>query len=111
MDIEEFYDADPRRRASAEIELGREWTDRQGNRFEVSWVEDTGEVYVMAEPIEAVEMDVVGDTRVDDLPTALVTVEILGTVPDRATLDATFAGWEDEMARPGSIDWVRSRLG
>jgi hypothetical protein len=25
MDIDEFYEADPRRRASAELELGTEW--------------------------------------------------------------------------------------
>jgi hypothetical protein len=27
MDIEQFYDADPRRRASDEIQFGREWTE------------------------------------------------------------------------------------
>ena len=27
MDIEEFYDADPRRRASEEVAFGHEWTD------------------------------------------------------------------------------------
>ena len=30
MDIEEFYDADPRRRESEEIEFGREWSDANG---------------------------------------------------------------------------------
>ena len=64
----------------------------------------------MAEPVEAVEMDVVGDTRVDSLPTSLVTVEVLGTVPDQATLDAKLAGWEHEMRKPGSIGWVRERV-
>ena len=111
MDIEQFYDADPRRRASEEVELGRDWTDAAGSRYELSWVAETGEVYLMAEPIEAIEMDVVGDTRVDDLPTRLLTVEILGTVPDRDALDTTFAGWEHEMANPGSLGWVRARMG
>jgi hypothetical protein len=109
MNIEEFYDADERRRASDEVELGRDWTDRDGRRFELSWVEDTGELYLMAEPVEAVEMDFLGDTRVDDLPVSLVTVEILTTIPDRATLDATFSGWEDAMRKPGSLDWIRER--
>ena len=49
MDIEDFYDQDPRRRASDEIEFGREWTE-DDLRFEVAWIADTGEVYVMAEP-------------------------------------------------------------
>ena len=110
MDIEEFYDADERRRTSEEVELGREWTDAAGNRFELSWVEDTGELYLMAEPVEAVEMDPVGDTRVDDLPVTLVTVEILATVPDRAALDTLLAGWEREMPKRGSLDWVRRQV-
>jgi hypothetical protein len=35
MDIEEFYELDPRRRSSDEIEFGREWSEN-GQRFEVS---------------------------------------------------------------------------
>ena len=50
MNIEEFYEADERRRRSEEIELGTEWHDRDGVRHEVSWVADTGELYVMREP-------------------------------------------------------------
>ena len=30
MDIDEFYEADPRRRASAELELGSEWLGKDG---------------------------------------------------------------------------------
>ena len=111
MDIEEFYDADPRRRESEEIELGREWSDATGMRTELSWVADTGELYAMAEPSESVEMDPFGDTRVDDLPTELVTVEILGVIADQAQLDQLLAGWEDVMEKgPNSIQWVRDRL-
>ncbi len=50
MDIEEFYDGDPRRRPSAEIELGTDWHDAHGTTYEVNWVEDTGELYLMREP-------------------------------------------------------------
>ena len=110
MDIEEFYDADERRRESEEIEFGREWSDAGGMRTELSWVVDTGELYAMAEPAESVEMDPFGDTRVDDLPTELVTVEILGVVTDRAELERILAGWEDAMSGPDSIEWVRERL-
>ena len=49
MDVEEFYEQDPRRRASDEIEFGRKWYEND-IRFEVAWVADTGEVYAMAEP-------------------------------------------------------------
>ena len=44
MNIEEFYEADERRRRSEEIEVGTEWLDRDGVRHEVSWVADTGEL-------------------------------------------------------------------
>jgi hypothetical protein len=111
MDIEQFYDADPRRRESEEIEFGREWSDAKGVRTELSWVTATGELYAMAEPVEAVYMDPVGDTRVGELPTELVTVEILGVVGDRATLDQLLDGWEQAMGQPNSIQWVRDRLG
>jgi hypothetical protein len=50
MDIEEFYDGDPRRRPSAEIELGREWQDKDGLQYELNFIEDTGELYAMSQP-------------------------------------------------------------
>ena len=97
MDIEQFYDADPRRRESEEIEFGREWSDANGVRTELAWVADTGELYAMAEPVEAVYMDPVGDIRVGELPIELVTVDILGVVTDRARLDQILAGLEAAM--------------
>jgi hypothetical protein len=110
MDIEEFYDADPRRRASEEILFGDEWTDAAGGRYEVLWVADTGEVYAMYEPIEPVYSDGVGDVLVQRMPTSAVTVEILGNVATRDDIDARLAGWEDVMPERGSIDWVRQRI-
>ncbi len=80
-------------------------------RTELSWVESTGELYAMAEPAGSVEMDPLGDTRVDDLPTEAVTVEILGTVASRDDVDQLLAGWEAVMEKgPNSIQWVRDRL-
>ena len=60
MDIEEFYSADERRRRSAEVEFGNNWFDAKGSRYELSWVEDTGELYAMLELIpEADTLDAV----------------------------------------------------
>jgi hypothetical protein len=110
MDIEEFYDADPRRRSSEEVEFGREWSDASGGRTELSWVVDTGELYAMAEPSEPVYMDPVGDTFVPKLDTESVTVDVLGVVNDREQLDQLLSGWEDAMGGEHSIQWVRDRL-
>src|SRR5262249_9691423 len=98
MDIEEFYDQDPRRRASDEIEFGREWSEND-RQFEVSWVADTGELYVMAEPYSRREIS-----------TESVTVELLGVVNGRDAINSALAGWQEAMAQPNSLAWVRERL-
>lgn len=99
MDVDEFYEQDPRRRTSAEVEFGREW--REGEmRYEVAWVADTGELYAMAEPVSR-----------KGITTAEVTVEVLAVIADRAQVDAALAGWADAMAGPDSLAWVRDRVG
>jgi len=45
-----------------------------------------------------------------ELPTELVTVEVLGTIPDRARVDELLAGWEGQMGKPNSLQWVRDQL-
>jgi hypothetical protein len=98
MDIEEFYDQDPRRRASDEIEFGREWSEGD-LRFEVSWVADTGEVYVMGEPYSRREIS-----------TESVTVEVLGVIKGREAVNSALAAWQEAMAEPNSLAWVRERV-
>ena len=98
MDIEEFYDQAPRRRASDEIEFGREWSEN-GLRFEVSWISDTGEVYVMAEP-----------TSRHEISTESVTVEVLGVIQGQDAINSTLEGWQEVMAKPNSLEWVRGRV-
>jgi hypothetical protein len=110
MDIEEFYDADERRRTSEEIQFGDEWTDADGRRYEVLWVADTGEVYAMYEPIEPMVSDAVGDVLVQHMPTSAVTVEVLGNIATREDIESRLAGWQDAMPDRGSIDWVRQRI-
>jgi len=44
IDIEEFYEANEARRESSEFEFGSEWTDNDGNEYELSWVEAPGEL-------------------------------------------------------------------
>jgi hypothetical protein len=112
VDIEEFYSADERRRASEEIELGTEWNDASGSRYELSWVVDTGELYVMLEPtvgglIEDPFGDVfdVGHARADQL-----TVAVVGWIPDRARVDEVLSGWGEQMRAKNGIAWLADRL-
>src|SRR5437763_12276178 len=98
MDIEEFYDQDPRRRASDETEFGREWSE-DDRRFEVSWIADTGEVYIMAEPYSRREIS-----------TESVTVEVLGVIKGRDAINSALAGWREAMAKPNSLTWMRARV-
>ncbi|HWC36896.1 MAG TPA: hypothetical protein VG476_00125 [Acidimicrobiales bacterium] len=111
-DIEAFYAADERRRASAEIEFGQDWHDAQGVRYELSWIEDTGELYVMAESAPAGFVDPFGD-QLDigaSVPTSSLVVRILGRVSSREEVERTLTGWEEAMGRADSTQWIVDRL-
>lgn len=116
MDIEEFYDADERRRRSAELELGRDWRDQYDVRYELSWVEDTGELYVMREPVPVETVDpfggihVAGSHGVHEGEVQGMSVAVVGTVATRAALEQALAGWEDAMAGSDSVAWLVGRL-
>jgi len=110
MDIEEFYEADERRRRSEEVELGTEWRDRDGVRHGVSWVADTGELYVMREPSARIAEDLFGDEFSGSLPTDAVTVGVVGWIPDRDRLEQVLAGWPDAMTGENSLSWLAARL-
>src|ERR1700731_1174531 len=110
MDIEEFYEAEEGRRRSEEIELGTEWTDAEGVRHEVSWIADTGELYVMREPAARMAEDGFGDEYSGSLPVSAVTVAVVGWIATRDGMEAVLAGWQDAMAAPNSLSWLEARL-
>ena len=111
MDIEQFYAQDETRRRSAEIELGTDWTDASGARYELSWVSDTGELYTMREPSVPLAVDPFGDVYAGrKLPTDALAVGVVGWIADRDRMEEVLAGWEDEVSKPGSITWLADRL-
>jgi hypothetical protein len=112
MDIEEFYDADPRRRPSAEIELGTEWRDVDGTRYEVSWLEDTGELYVMREPVPHIQADPFGGQRysMGDFEEAEMTVQVVAQISSLAEVHRILDGWQTAMAGDGGAEWLAERL-
>jgi len=113
VNIEEFYDADPRRRPSTEVELGTEWRDTLGVRYEISWIADTGELYSMREPVAPEREDPFGGLHVRTGPSAPVagmTVAVLASIATREQLEQVLDGWEEEMDRPNSVAWLAGRL-
>jgi hypothetical protein len=111
MDIEEFYSADERRRQSAEVELGTNWFDAQGSRYELSWVEDTGELYTMLELTpEADSFTPFGDIEVEEIPVDRLVVMVVGVVPNLDEVERILSGWPEQMAKPDGISWVAGQL-
>jgi hypothetical protein len=112
MDIEEFYDGDARRRPSAEIELGTEWHDTHGNRYELNWIEDTGELYVMREPSPHIRQGLFGGQGYSMGPNEehKMTVHVVGQIDTLDTVHQILAGWPDAMAADGGAEWLAERL-
>jgi len=116
MDIEAFYDEDERRRRSAEVELGRDWRDADGVRYELSWIEDTGELYVMREPVPSGwatpfgGIHVRGAHRTDAREIEGMSVAVIGTVERRSDLEQLLEGWQEAMGRSDSVAWLVQRL-
>ncbi|MGZ8734346.1 MAG: hypothetical protein ACXW1M_04105 [Acidimicrobiia bacterium] len=110
VDIEQFYEEDPRRRASEESEFGRDWHDGDGVRYEISWVRDTGELYAMSEPAGSIISDGLGDENIVPMAANLVLVEVLGTIDAAEEVQQVLSGWPEAMTGPDSLAWVRDRL-
>ena len=110
MDIEAFYEQNEARRESAEFEFGSEWTDASDNEYELSWVEATGELYLMVEPEAIVNEDIFGDFLVSDEMINDLTVVVIGKVPSLAGREDQLRGWEDAMLDENSLAWLYERF-
>ncbi len=113
MNIDQFYEADERRRQSAEVEIGTEWRDAHGVRYELNWIEDTGELYIMREPVPPMWEDPFGGIYVEHGAHASVdeiTVAVIAHIESREELEAVVRGWSAEMSKPNSIQWLVRRL-
>ena len=113
MDIEEFYDGDPRRRPSAEIELGTDWHDTHGTRYEVNWVEDTGELYLMREPAPARRgrpFRRAPFLHAGAVKKAKMTVHVVAQIDTHDQLEKILDGWQAAMVGSGGAEWLADRL-
>ncbi len=115
--IADFYSADERRRASEETVFGDGWTrhDDASATYRLSFVHDTGELYLVREPHPGggILAPVYDQFGVDQAPVDDLTVEVLTTVEPGATADAEalLEGWEHGMTGPDSLAWLYARLG
>jgi hypothetical protein len=112
MDIEEFYDGDPRRRPSAEIELGADWHDAHGTRYEVNWVEDTGELYLMREPVPHIREDPFGGLHFSmrAQEEGKMSVHVVAQIATHDDLERILDGWQAAMAGDKGAEWLADRL-
>jgi hypothetical protein len=113
VDIGQFYDADERRRQSAEVELGTEWRDAQSVRYELNWIEDTGELYVMIEPAPPERDGPFGDIHVqtgERAPIDGMTVSVVAQVESHEKLEQVLDGWQAAMEGPDGVSWLADRL-
>jgi hypothetical protein len=110
MDIEEFYDADERRRESDELQFGRDWYDRHGRRYELNWIADTGELYVMQDNPPPVWMDPFGDVVSLPVDGDALGVRVLKLVHGEDEVRSLLEGWEKAMPEADSVAWLVDRL-
>ena len=110
MDIETFYEQNEARRESAEFKFGSEWTDASGNEYELSWVEATGELYLMIEPDASITEDAFGDYYPVSEPVSEMTVVIIAQVANHEHLESLLDGWDEAIERPNSLEWLHQRF-
>ena len=75
-----------------------------------SWVEDTGELYLMREPNAGVWGDGAGDLRCVPVSEHALGVEVLGVVSRACRDRRVMSGWDQAMNRPDGIAWLRDRV-
>jgi hypothetical protein len=98
--LSSFYNADPRRIHSRELDVGLWWReDADGPLHRAAWVNDTGELYLV---------------RLGPSEDGGGEVEVLASVAEREWLESVLAGWREQCGGPRSLRWLRDhaqRLG
>lgn len=109
LTIDDFYAANEDRRNSAEFEFGDSWSDASGNEYELSWVENTGELYLMLEPEAQVGVDAFGDFWVGESAEGL-NVVVIGKFAEYDNVVTALRGWEAEIGNENSLAWLAARV-
>jgi hypothetical protein len=110
MDISEFYDGDPRRRESSEVQFGDGWSTPadEHSTYRAEWLFETGELYVVREPHPGGAFaKFLDQLDIDQVEINELTVEILGTFPDEKAVQDALTDWDKHMLKHDSLRWLR----
>ena len=92
-----FHAADPRRRTSAELDLGATWRRAGSNdAWRLAWLGDTGELVLC---------------RADDYDGTCTDVSVLVHLDRERDVDALLEGWQERRTDPDGLAWVLRRTG
>jgi hypothetical protein len=92
-----FYNADPDRLSSRELDVGLWWREESdGPLHRAAWVRATGELYLV---------------RLGPAAQGGGSVEVLASVEGSEQLEALMVGWREHCGEPRSLSWLRERAG
>jgi hypothetical protein len=90
-----FVAEDERRGRSDVLDLGATWReDGSNDAWRLSWVRDTGELYLC---------------RADSHDGSCSDVSVLAVLPHERDVDALLEGWRDHRTEPDGLSWVLQR--
>jgi hypothetical protein len=91
-----FQTADPRRRTSAELDLGATWRWGGSNdAWRLAWLRSTGELYAC---------------RADGYDGSCTDVHVLAVLEREQEVDAALSGWSERRTDPDGLSWVLGRV-
>ena len=95
-DEQAFQQADPRRRSSAEVDLGATWRYADSpDAHRVGWLRETGELYMC---------------KADGYDGSCTEVRVLAVIPTEDMLDTLLYGWQDARDASDGLQWLLGRL-
>lgn len=113
MDVDDFYNGDPRRGRSPDVRFGGHWLDASGYAYTIGWLEHTGELYAVRHVAHGDALPRFANPWVLMLPGRYdveTEVFVLLVEPSRRRVDDLLNGWADHQGRPEGFEELVARL-
>ena len=114
MDLDEFYDGDPRRGESPEVRFGAHWLDESEYAYALAWLEQTGELFAVRHVAQPEGLPPLVDPWVRFRPPRQDRIEsevfVLLVERSRKRVDTLLEGWADQQGKPGGFEELVGRL-